>query len=172
MTTLKISRQRGTLDIRRVQRTFKVKHVGRRGASGAVGEKGDKGDPGAQGTQGPQGEKGDAGEQGVAGPQGEQGSPGEQGELAQRDITANYTLTNSDDSVRADTSSGQLTVTLHSAVSARKKKYSIGRGGSGFNNLVIATTSGQTINGESTITLWQPYTTVDLMPDGSNWRLI
>jgi len=84
--------------------------------------------------------------------------------------TANYTAV-SGDRILADTTSGGFTVTLPTAVSF----------GSGIieihklvaaNTLTIATTSSQTINGSTTLTVNRRYTCITLISDGANWRIV
>jgi len=65
--------------------------------------------------------------------------------------------------------SGTTTLTLPTAVS-NTNKYTVKNTGS--NTVTIATTSAQTIDGSSTASLPVPNTSLDLISDGSNWRIV
>ena len=85
-------------------------------------------------------------------------------------ITAAYTLGDRDFLVIANTASGDFTVTLPSAVTMRGRYYVIMN--TGANAATIATTGGQTINGNSTVSLPFAYTGLQFFSDGSNWVAI
>lgn len=65
--------------------------------------------------------------------------------------------------------SGTTTVTLPTAV-GNSNKYTIKN--TGVNTVTIATTSSQTIDGSTTITLPVQNTSIDLISDNSNWRIV
>lgn len=65
--------------------------------------------------------------------------------------------------------SGTTTLTLPTAV-GNTNLYSVKN--IGTNTVTIATTSAQTIDGSSTVTLPVKYTSLDLISDGSNWNII
>ena len=78
--------------------------------------------------------------------------------------TGNYTLTNNDFLI--DVTSGTNTQTLPTAASIAGRIYYIFNSGSG--TVTVATTSSQTINGSSTVTITQ-YQGVGVMSNGTNW---
>lgn len=65
--------------------------------------------------------------------------------------------------------SGTTTLTLPTAV-GNTNKYSVKNTGS--NTVTIATTSSQTIDGSSSITMAVPNTSLSLISDGANWRIV
>lgn len=85
--------------------------------------------------------------------------------------TANYTLTSLDKLLLADTTAGDKTMTLPTAV---------GRMGRGFtikkivaaNVLTLATTSSQTIDGSTTATVTVNNTALTVVSDDSNWQVV
>lgn len=83
--------------------------------------------------------------------------------------SGDYTLTGSDCSVIFDTSGGTMTATLPTAVGF-SSFYNVKR--SGGSNLSIATTSAQTIDGDASETLIVDKTSLQLVSDGSNWRIV
>lgn len=84
--------------------------------------------------------------------------------------TANFTLTSANDVVLGDTSSGSFTLTLPTAVGVTKP-FTLKRIGTGTNNLTVGTTSAQTIDGDTTQVLTITNTSIDVVSDGSNWRI-
>jgi hypothetical protein len=89
-------------------------------------------------------------------------------------VTANYSMfTGSDNTVLADATSGALTVTLPSAGGPNNTAiYIIKRISSAANNVTVATTSSQTIDGATTKTLGSQYATIFVQSNGSNWFII
>jgi hypothetical protein len=85
-------------------------------------------------------------------------------------VTASYTLSDLDYFVMANTTSGSLTVTLPSAVPIQGRLYMVMN--TGTHALTILTTSGQTINGGSSIILPSKYYHTQFFSDGSNWVAI
>lgn len=85
--------------------------------------------------------------------------------------TTAYNVTTANDVVIGNTQGGAFSITLPTAVGSTKP-YTIKRIGTGNNNLTIATTSSQTIDGSTTIDLIVTNTSVTLTSDGSNWRII
>lgn len=65
--------------------------------------------------------------------------------------------------------SGTTTLTLPTAVS-NTNRYTVKN--TGANTVTVATTSSQTIDGSTTVTLPVANTSLDLISDGSNWRII
>ena len=86
--------------------------------------------------------------------------------------TSNYTITGSDDVIAADASGGVVTITLPTAVGISGRKFGVKRINSGNNNVTIATTGGQTIDGDTTQVLVLQYTSIDLVSDGANWNIV
>lgn len=85
--------------------------------------------------------------------------------------TANYTLTTTDDVIKADATSGAITMTLPTAVGV-KKAYRIKKIDSTSNAVNIATTSSQTIDGSSSIAITVQNTALLLVSDGANWVIL
>lgn len=81
--------------------------------------------------------------------------------------SSSYTLTNSDDVIKA-TASG-IVLTLHDATTATVKRYTLQNASNG--NISFATTSSQTVNGSTTGTII-PNQSLDVVPDGANWIII
>jgi hypothetical protein len=94
--------------------------------------------------------------------------------LALRTVTTNYTMsTGADCMVLADATSGVVTVTLPSAGGANSSAiYMVKRTSSAANNVTVATTSSQTIDGATTKTLGSQYATIMVQSNGSNWFII
>jgi hypothetical protein len=88
--------------------------------------------------------------------------------------TANYTLTTSDSVVLGDVSGGAFSLTLPTAVSASGKRYTIKRAdaSANANALTVATTSSQTIDGSTTLTLDLDRHWITVISDGSNWQIV
>lgn len=85
----------------------------------------------------------------------------------------NYTLVQSDYTVLMDTSGGNRTATLLSAVDNTGKVVVVKKVSTDSNTLTIATTASQTIDGQSTITTQATVRPSFMMQsDGSNWWVI
>lgn len=84
--------------------------------------------------------------------------------------TSNYTLTSSNDVVLADTSGGNVTLTLPTAVGV-SKLFTLKKIASA-NTMTIATTSAQTIDGSSSIAITAQYESITVASDNSNWDVI
>lgn len=78
----------------------------------------------------------------------------------------NYQVTDANDIIRV-TVPGKI-VTLHSAVTAAKKRYTIKNTSNG--NISFATTSSQTVDGSTTGTII-PNQALEVIPNGSNWEI-
>lgn len=85
-------------------------------------------------------------------------------------ITGNYTF-NCYTNLLADASSNAITITLDDAKNFSSKSVTIKKIDSSNNNVVIASVSPQTIDGQSQIIINQQYSSVSLMSDGSNWHI-
>jgi hypothetical protein len=88
--------------------------------------------------------------------------------------TANRTLDNTDGTALVSAASGNVTITLPTAVGRKGHIYLIKRTDSTTANTVtVATTSSQTIDGATTyVKLWAQYTFVQVQSDNSNWQII
>jgi hypothetical protein len=82
-------------------------------------------------------------------------------------VTSTYTVLSTDYFIEC--TSGTFTVTLPTAVGIGGKLYVIKNTGSG--TITVATTSSQTIDGLSTISLIQDES-IEISSDGSNWTII
>lgn len=80
--------------------------------------------------------------------------------------TTTYTLTNADDII--DCTSGTFTVNTHASSGATKKDYAIINSGTGV--ITVDGNSTETINGETTITLYNNES-IKISPDGTNWKI-
>lgn len=88
--------------------------------------------------------------------------------LAYSAKTANYTLTANDGVI--DFTSGSSTATLPTAVGISGKRFVIKNSGTGATTL--ATTSSQTIDGNSGMVLFNQNSSVLLVSDGANWKIV
>lgn len=87
-------------------------------------------------------------------------------------VTSSLVLTSTHSVVFADASGGGITVTLPTAVGIAGRIYTIKRTNSGSNTVTIATTSSQTVDADTTVVLTTQYTSIDVVSDGSNWKII
>lgn len=88
-----------------------------------------------------------------------------------REVNVISTNTNAGDTAGIDyvyVASGSTTVTLPTAV-GNTNLYTIKNVGAGV--ILIATTGGQTIDGDASLSLVTQFTSVDLISDGSNWNI-
>lgn len=88
-----------------------------------------------------------------------------------REVNVISTNTNAGDTAGIDyvyVVSGTTTVTLPTAV-GNTNLYTIKNVGAGV--ILIATTGGQTIDGDASLSLVTQFTSVDLISDGSNWNI-
>lgn len=83
--------------------------------------------------------------------------------------TANYTMTANDSRLLVDATSGNVTMTLPSAVGIAGRDYYVAKVDGSANTVTIATTSTQTINGSSSVVLGSPFEDGLFISDGSNW---
>jgi len=82
--------------------------------------------------------------------------------------TATYSAVATDEVI--DCTSGTFTVTLPTAVGVTGQTYIVKNSGAG--TITIATTSAQTIDGNSTISLSTQYASTTVVSDGANWKII
>lgn len=86
--------------------------------------------------------------------------------------SANYTLTTADGIVLATTGVSGITLTLPDATLNSGRVYFIKKVDSGLGVLTIATTSSQTIDGETTQTIAYQYYSLTIISNGTSWYLI
>ena len=86
--------------------------------------------------------------------------------------TADYAVSQSDSTIFADATAGLITVTLLSAAGFAGEIFTIKRVSGGANTIVVATTSGQTIDGSNTKTLGTQYAAITVQSDSFNWKII
>ena len=86
--------------------------------------------------------------------------------------TANYTLTTTDFTVLGNASGGAITLTLPTAVGVSGQIYTLKKIDSSANVVTIATTSAQTIDGQSSYSLSLQYAGVQVQSNNSNWVII
>jgi hypothetical protein len=86
--------------------------------------------------------------------------------------TANYSVLVSDYYLRGDATSGAITLTLPTAVGFSGQTHIIKKIDSSANAVIIATTSSQTIDGATTLSLLTQYNSVTLVSNGTNWDVI
>jgi hypothetical protein len=94
------------------------------------------------------------------------------GQKDYRTVTTTYAIIPTDNIILADATSAGFTVTLPSAIGLAGAKFTIKRINSNANNVTIATTSAQTIDGATTQVLTMPFSSFDLVGDGTNWQII
>ena len=86
--------------------------------------------------------------------------------------TSNYILTNSDCFIAADASLSGFTLTLPTAIGIQGSSFTIKKIDSSSNIITINTTTSQTIDGDTSITIDIQYTSVTFISNGSNWYII
>ena len=82
--------------------------------------------------------------------------------------TANYTAV-ANDYIFANASTVDITMTLPTAIGIAGREINITKTDTTIYNVIINTTSSQTIIGELTQTLTAQYDNITLISDGSNW---
>lgn len=89
-------------------------------------------------------------------------------------VTANTTMGYPQaEGLYANATSGAITITLPDAQAVPKSKsFWIKRINTNANNVIINTGSSQTIDGNLTYTIGQPYQTLNVISDGTNWQII
>jgi hypothetical protein len=93
--------------------------------------------------------------------------------MAIRTVTGDYTAAHSDNTILANTSSADITITLPAASSITGRIYTIKKIGNGGldNELTISPASGN-IEGGSSYKIYNDWTYVTIQTDGSNWYII
>ena len=93
--------------------------------------------------------------------------------LAITTVTANYTLTSADNTVLANTTSGNITLTLPNTSSFSGRIYTIKKiGTGGIDNELTITPAAGTIDGGANYKIYNDWTLVSLQTDGTNWYII
>lgn len=91
--------------------------------------------------------------------------------LAISSVANNYTASSTDTVIMANAVGGAITVTLPTAANIAGKMFTIKRISSGANTVTVATTSSQTIDGDTTQVLVSQYASIDVLSDGANWTI-
>ncbi len=88
--------------------------------------------------------------------------------------TANYTATLGDHKILVDSTGGAVTITLPTAASVAGLEFVVKdwKGQSLTNNITVATTASQTIDGASTKVLNIAYASFTFTSDGANWSIV
>lgn len=86
--------------------------------------------------------------------------------------SANTTLDGTHFSIFENTTGGNKTVTLPTAVAIAGRIYCIKNTGTGVNTLTVATTSAQTIDGAAGASTSTPQACLILQSDGANWQTL
>lgn len=88
------------------------------------------------------------------------------------DKTSDYTLTDSDSIVTADSSGGAVTLTLPTAVGRTGQQFTLKKVDSSGTAVTVGTTSGQTVDGSTSYNLSSQWSTVIVVSNGSNWLIV
>lgn len=88
--------------------------------------------------------------------------------------TGNYTLTATDYGVRVDSTAGGVTLTLPDAAALPDAMFIVKdwKGTSAVNNITVATTASQTIDGQVSVVIKTAYVSLTFVSDGANWMII
>lgn len=86
--------------------------------------------------------------------------------------TSNYTLSSTDTVIFADATSGNVTITLPTASSIAGYRFYIKRVDGSGNTCSVARSGSDTIDGQTSVSLPQQYTSLTLVSDGSAWYII
>jgi len=86
--------------------------------------------------------------------------------------TSAYTLTASDSIALCDATGAAFTITLPTAAGVAGRQYTVKRVNGGSNNVTVATTSSQTIDGATTYVLSAQYDKITVTSDGANWFIL
>jgi|SRR6185436_10631419 len=84
-------------------------------------------------------------------------------------VAAAYTVLVTDSTVLADAGGAAFNVTLPTAIGIKGREYLVKRMNAGGNNVTIACTGGQTIDGAATVVLGAQYDRARVQSDGANW---
>ena len=86
--------------------------------------------------------------------------------------TSNYTIGSSDTVIFANATSGNVTITLPAASGLAGYRFYIKRIDSSSNTCTISRTSTDTIDGMTSFTIDQQYTSIAVVSDGSAWYIL
>lgn len=86
--------------------------------------------------------------------------------------TASYVATTADTVILCDATSGDITITLPTAVGISGKVFNIKKTNSNANSVTIDANASQTIDGDLTQIITSQYDSVTIVSDGSNWHII
>lgn len=87
--------------------------------------------------------------------------------------TANYTVTTNDDVIHADATSGNVTITLYTAVGNSGRQVTVKRKDSSGNTVSVATASGgEAIDGSTSVSLASQYSSLTIVSNNANWLKI
>lgn len=90
-----------------------------------------------------------------------------------RTVTASTTVTGTDNTVLANTSTGAITLTLPATTGLTGRIYTIKKiGTGGIDNALTITPTSATIDGGSNYIIYNDWTFVTLQTDGTNWFII
>lgn len=84
---------------------------------------------------------------------------------------ANYDA-NAGELVNCNTGGGAFTVTLPTAIGITGQQITVRKSSSDSNAVTVACTGGQTINGDTTLTIVGQYTSIDMVSDGAGWVIV
>jgi lysophospholipase L1-like esterase len=86
--------------------------------------------------------------------------------------TANYSATLGDSVILCNASSGPVTVTLPTAAGIPGRSFQVKKTDSSANVCTVVTSSGQTIDGATTVSLTSQYSSMKMASDNANWQVI
>lgn len=86
--------------------------------------------------------------------------------------TGNYSLTSVDCTVLGNAATGNISITLPTAVGAAGRFYTVKKVDSTANTVTVATTSAQTIDGQASKVLSIQYDGIQVQSDNANWVVI
>ena len=89
-----------------------------------------------------------------------------------KSVNTSYNILLSDEIIKADATSGALTILLPNAADIIGQTFTIKRVNVGVNNVNLTTSSNQTIDGNVNYTLNAQYRYVKVVSDGANWIII
>jgi hypothetical protein len=89
-------------------------------------------------------------------------------------VSAAYSISDLDQIVLVDSTSGTVAITLPSAATMPGRRYTVKdwKGQSATHNITVGTTASQKIDGSSTSVLSTNYQAIEVASDGANWAII
>lgn len=84
-------------------------------------------------------------------------------------VTADYTVTSGDEYILVDASIDPVTITLPAVSGLTGKKYTIKKIDTTVNTVTVDADGAETIDDDETAVITDPYTSIDLVCDGSEW---